>query len=198
MLSLALSSGPSGELVNKRELAAILGISQPTLADWIDRHADFPVVERGTNGKEWRFDAAAVAEFIRAKDEEAAREEADRRARLAQLGLPFTDPGDAAAPASTDYTLDDIKRIQLADKLRTERGFLVSVPETRQHLTASIARWNRSLHAVIRQAARDFALPDAIARALDERLAEAQRQFVRELRGGANLFDDDDDARRLA
>lgn len=186
-MSVALSSPPI-ERVNKRELAALLSVSLPTIAAWIERYPEFPVLDRGTNGKEWAFDPIAVSDFIAAIQAAEAAAEAERKARIQQLGLPFTDPGDGASADGQAYTLDDIKRIQAMDKLRQERGFLVDVSETRQALTAAVARWNRAQRAVVNQLARDFALPDAVARAMTDRFAEAQRQFVRDLRQDADLL----------
>ena len=88
--------GAAPVLVNKAEVAGILGISLPTLAAWIARYSDFPVYERGANGREWRFDAAAVRAWELSRREAEARDEAARRDLLAQFALPLTDPGDAA------------------------------------------------------------------------------------------------------
>lgn len=174
--------------VNKRELAAILGCSLPTVSAWIDRYPDFPVIDRGTNGKEWHFDPEAVTAYVAELKAAEARQAAEQQARIQQLGLPFTDPGDGVQPSTANYSLDDIKRIQALDKLRMERGFLVDVSETRQAFTAAIARWSRAQRAVINQAGRDFNLPDGVTRALFDRMAEAQRQFVRDLRQDADLL----------
>lgn len=186
-MSLVLSSNPV-DPVNKRELAAILGRSVPTVSAWIERYPDFPVLDRGTNGKEWRFDPAAVAAFVTDLDAAEARATAERQTRIQQLGLPFTDPGDGVQPTNAGYTLDDIKLIQATDKLRMERGFLVDVSETRVTFTAAIARWNRAQRAVIHQAGRDFNLSEAVTRGLFDRFAQAQRQFVRDLRQDADLL----------
>lgn len=187
-MSLALSSeappapvGAAPVLVNKAEVAGILGVSLPTLAAWIARYPDFPVYERGTNGREWRFDAAAVRAWELARREAEARDEAARRDLLAQFALPLTDPGDAAAGEGI-ASLEEIRRIREADKLRVERGFLVDVSQLRQALTGAVAKWNRASHAAVRQAARDLNLPDAVNRAILAALAEAQNQFIRDLR----------------
>jgi hypothetical protein len=192
-----LSADPAPEVVNKRELAAVLGVSLPTLNNYLDRYADFPVLEPGANGKEWRFDALAVRAYLAQRDAEEARAEAARRERIAQLGLPLTDPGDAAGGPAT-YTLDDLKRIREADALRLKRGFLADVQETRLHLSAAVGAWNRAQASVLRQTARDFNLPDAVVRAIEDRMADAQRQFVSKLRRDADLFGEGDDERRLA
>jgi phage terminase Nu1 subunit (DNA packaging protein) len=189
---LALSSeappvplGAAPVLVNKAEVAGILGISLPTLAAWIARYSDFPVYERGANGREWRFDAAAVRAWELSRREAEARDEAARRDLLAQFALPLTDPGDAATGDGV-ASLEEIRRIRESDKLRLERGFLVDVSSLRQQLTAAVTKWNRATHATLRQAARDLNLPDAVARELQARLADAQTQFLRDLRADAD------------
>lgn len=191
-MSLALSSEAppaphSGApvLVNKAEVATILGISLPTLAAWLAKHPDFPVYERGTNGREWRFDAAAVRDWELARRAAEAREEAARAALVAQFALPGLDPGDVATDDTGVASLELLRRIREADKLRQERGFLVDVSQLRQTLGAAVAKWNRATHAVIRQAGHDFNLPDAVTRAIADRLAEAQTQFLRDLRTDA-------------
>ncbi len=173
--------GAAPVLVNKAEVAGILGISLPTLAAWIARYSDFPVFERGANGKEWRFDAAAVRAWELSRREAEARDEAARRDLLAQFALPLTDPGDAAAGDGV-ASLEEIRRIRESDKLRVERSFLVDVSQLRQALAEAVAKWNRASHAALRQAARDLNLPDAVARAILAAQAEAQTQFLKDLR----------------
>ncbi|MEM5542925.1 terminase small subunit [Sulfitobacter sp. AS92] len=53
--------GRRGQLLNRTEMADHLGISMPTLDDWIRRGC--PVVERGGRGKAWSFNSAEVREW---------------------------------------------------------------------------------------------------------------------------------------
>jgi len=168
-----------GVEVNKRELAVCLGVSLPTVSAWIDRYPDFPIVERGTNGREWRFDVEAVRGFMRRREEEEERAETARAEQIRQVSLPTTDPGDIAG--NDVLTLDQIRAIRATDELRRSRGFLVSVPELRQAMTAAIARWSAAELSVLQQAGRDLALPEPVVRALQDRFADARRQFVRSL-----------------
>lgn len=50
-----------GRLVNRAELAEILGISLPTVNAWVKDK--MPVVRVGTRGVEWQFDTAAVIQW---------------------------------------------------------------------------------------------------------------------------------------
>ena len=191
-LSLALSSdGPAGApalRLNKRELARVLSVSLPTVGAWIERYPDFPVLQSGTNGREYQFDPVAVRAFIAARQAEEERVDAERAAAIDQLGLALEDQADGAPAALTARErLDHVRALQAEDKLRVERGFLVSVPAPRQAMNAAIARMNRTLTAALRQGGRDFNLPDAVVRGLLERIAEAQRQLIRELGDEAGL-----------
>ncbi len=61
-------------VVNKEQLGKWLGISQTSLSRWMMRYgADFPVLSRGSHGVEFKFDAQAVSDFLRARKEEQAR-----------------------------------------------------------------------------------------------------------------------------
>lgn len=76
-----------GEILNRTQLAAHLGVAMPTLDDWVRRGC--PVVSRGGRGKQWRFNTADVRhwreEFIRAsaQDTRTASAEELRRRKLA-------------------------------------------------------------------------------------------------------------------
>ena len=191
-LSLALSSEAATAVpalrLNKRELARALNVSLPTIAAWMDRYPDFPVLQEGTNGREYQFDPLAVRDFMAEKAAEEERAELEKAAAIAQLGLPLQDQSDTQSDVLKPRDrLDHVRAMSAEDKLRIERGFLVSVPAQRQAMTSAISRWNRALHAAVRQCGRDFNLPDAVVRALGERLSETQRQFVRELGAEAGL-----------
>jgi phage terminase Nu1 subunit (DNA packaging protein) len=176
--------------VNKRELARILSVSLPTVSAWLDRYPDFPTLQVGRNGLEYQFDPIAVRAFMAAKEEAEEAEEAARTAAIAQLGLSLETPAAALADAlSPRERLDHVRAIQAEDELRVKRGYLVSVPTVRQAMTAAVARWNRMNRAALRQAGHDMALPDAVVRALQDRLGETQAQFIRELGYEAGIAD---------
>ncbi len=185
-MSLSLSSdapAPAPVRVNKRELAQVLGVSVPTINAWLDRHEGFPIVQEGTNGREWQFDAIAVRAFLDDRRAEEEREEARRQAAIAQLGLPLDDvSGEVTSALSGKERLQELRALKAEDDLRVQRGYLVSVPETRTMLGNAIGRWNRAIHAAILQAGRDMNLPATVIRALDDRLDETQRGLVRDLR----------------
>ncbi|WP_052954873.1 terminase small subunit [Microvirga vignae] len=86
-------TGVTGRLVNRADLAALWGTSLPTIDAWVRQGC--PFVKRGSKGKEWQFDTAAVAEWRISRAVEDAlsdvqdeggrmsREEADRRRAVA-------------------------------------------------------------------------------------------------------------------
>ncbi|WP_323162852.1 terminase small subunit [Stenotrophomonas maltophilia] len=58
-----------GQRVNRSQLAAVFGISLPTVDAWVKAGA--PYVTKGGSGKEWAFDTADVARW---REERAANE----------------------------------------------------------------------------------------------------------------------------
>ena len=176
-------------LVNKRELARVLQCSLPTVDRLIDRHGDrFPVVAAGALGREWQFDAQAVLDFLREVDhaQQAAGEARD--AELQQYALPFM-PADDESKGLKPADLLALAKVREAQRREArEVGFLVPTAEVRQALGTAFARLAVRLRAEIRQAAQDHNLPDAVTRALLERVASAQRDFA----GNAEKFLDPD------
>ncbi len=86
-------TGNGGRIVNRAGLAALCAVSLPTIDAWVRK--DCPVLERGSAGREWQFDSAAVIEWrISTAVENAvagyqnqsgntSKEEADRRRAVA-------------------------------------------------------------------------------------------------------------------
>lgn len=82
-----------GRPLNRAELASLCGVSLPTVDNWVEKGC--PYVERGSKGREWQFDSAAVIDWrIQRAVENAvsgyedtsgnvSREEADRRRAVA-------------------------------------------------------------------------------------------------------------------
>lgn len=176
-------------LVNKQSLALWLGISLPTLSAWMLRYgADFPIVERGSNGRDYKFDAAAVADFLRAKRDEqaAARDQAaaQRDEQLAQLRLPFDLPG-VEAPPKASSAKDEIEAWKLRRIQREEAeraGALVPAAQVADSFRAAFGRLSRDMHAFVRQIGREQGWPDPLVRQLERRLSDQQRASVEAIR----------------
>lgn len=75
-----------GKKVNRRELAAVFGISLPTVDAWV--RAGCPYDQRAAAGREWIFDTADVArwrEELAAADAAGEDVQDERRLRLRKL-----------------------------------------------------------------------------------------------------------------
>ena len=82
-----------GRTVNRAELASLCGVSLPTIDAWLRN--DCPIVERGSKGRESKFDSASVIKWIKDTavadavsglidaDGKVSRDEADRRRAVA-------------------------------------------------------------------------------------------------------------------
>jgi terminase small subunit / prophage DNA-packing protein len=82
-----------GKILNKADLASLHGVSLPTIDSWIRKGC--PFTQRGSKGKEWQFDSAAIVEWLLTKAVEDATGdiskvsyvEAKRRKVAAQAAL---------------------------------------------------------------------------------------------------------------
>jgi phage terminase Nu1 subunit (DNA packaging protein) len=181
-LSLVLSSA-SGPVLNKAELAHALKVSLPTLSRWQLRYADFPVLERGTNGRDYKFDAAAVFAFLRARQEEQEAANAEKDEQLSQLLLPFEIAAETA-PASRLSPKEELEALKLAEKkleIAVRAGQLVAVAEVANAVETVLRRLSSDMHAFLRQVGREQQWPDGYMRAVDARLTERQRASVKDL-----------------
>lgn len=169
--------------VNKKELAAILGCSPQTLSAWVDRFGEaFPVIDRGTNGKEWRFDPPAVIAFLQSKHDAEAREAAERAAWLQQYALPgLTSPDDVEGVTKPSDLLALAKVRQIHRREQMEAGLLVPTSDVRMVLTGAIAKLNRFFQSILTQMARKHGWSDAQLRDATAMAHEAQRAFVRDV-----------------
>jgi phage terminase Nu1 subunit (DNA packaging protein) len=186
-------------LVNKAELADVLGVSLPTISALIRRYPDLPIVRRGTNGEAWQFDPLAVRTFIAAQKAEEARSEAARSELLAQFSLPIDD-----ITPDSDKRLAPEQRAKLAEarlkehRLARESGLLVPTTEVRQALTTAFARLNKDFTAFLRGLAREHSWPEPILRRHEAELADAQRRFVAQAADYLTDHPDDVQQRRLS
>ena len=85
--------GKTGRIVNRADLASLCGVSLPTIDAWLRKGC--PIVERGSKGREAKFDSAAVIKWIKDSavadavsgmqddDGRVSRDEANRRRAVA-------------------------------------------------------------------------------------------------------------------
>lgn len=173
-------------LVNKAELADILGCSLPTLNDWIRKDPDFPVEARGSNGVEWQFDADRVIEYRRQQREAEEAEALRRREAMEQYRLPLLGADLGGSSGSGAFTpqqeLALVRKRQLELEMAKEAAFLLQTVDVRQNLSIAITHLNRSLQSLPGQVGRQFGLPEATVRAMRSFVDTYQRNLVRELR----------------
>lgn len=175
-----LDVAPSQSLiVNKRELAKILECSLPTLDNLIDRYSDFPVLQRGSNGIEFQFGAAAVIEFLRAKTEEEAHAADERRSLFEQFKLPIDEvaggEGADLAPAQrAQMALARSREHELALKV----GMVLPRSDHRQACDLLVRGVGQFLDQLPTQLARFHNLPEAVVRSMRSMIDEQRRAFV--------------------
>ena len=82
-----------GRSVNRADLASLCSVSLPTVDSWVEKGC--PYIERGSKGREWKFDSAVVIEWriqravenaVSGYEDESgnvSKDEADRRRAVA-------------------------------------------------------------------------------------------------------------------
>ncbi|MBU8538718.1 terminase small subunit [Falsiroseomonas tokyonensis] len=90
--------------MNKGDLARFLGMSLPTLNNRLATDPDLPVVQRGTNGHPWVFDAQAVKAHLDRKAQLRAEEEAARKAYLDSIQMDGLGPSEGQRRGSSALT----------------------------------------------------------------------------------------------
>ena len=184
---------------NLAEMADVLGVSLPTMREYIKRWPDLPVIERGGQGAAWQFDAPAVAAFVKAREDEEKEAREQRNASLAQMSLP--DDLFAADPQTAGMSATDLgkyyRALREGDELAKSRRLTISIGEGRQHLEPAWAFLSQEMRAVPGIIGREFNLPHDLVRAWTRRVNEILRQthpkFGIFLYGGPPPGLDDDD-----
>lgn len=69
-----------GRIVNREELAEILGYSKPTVSSWIEEGC--PVVTHGGRGRSFEFDTEAVVKWLLARERAERKKETAARAAV--------------------------------------------------------------------------------------------------------------------
>lgn len=174
-------------LVNKAELADILGISQPTLNDWLRKDPNFPVVARGSNGVEWQFEPGAVIQYRAEVAEAEAAEARKRQEAMEQFRLPLLAdaPSGGAAPGgllTPQQELAMSRKRQLDIEMAKEARFLVQTAELRPVLHGTLTELGRHLQSLPERMGRKFGWPPDVVLEMRSAMDEAQREAVRKLR----------------
>lgn len=166
---------------NKRELAAFLRVSIPTVDGYI---ADgCPILEGGSNGRPYIFDFRAVWEWRRARDEARELADAHRRQAIAdEQGRLF---GDELAPA--DPELEKLSPKARAEIIRSQRELLllqerqkslVRVDAVVVLLAEAFASLKQSILTLPDALQRQFGLSDVVAAAFADAVADRLNDAV--------------------
>lgn len=169
-------------LVNKAELAKIVGVSLPTMSSIIARYPDMPIERQGRSGEAWQFDADSVVDFLRTKRAEEAEEVASRTDLLSELRLPFDEePSPEAAGLTPAQQLAAVKTRMLLAKEAREAGHLVPVTDVRMALNSAVSGLSQSLDAFPARIGRRHNLPAAVVDEIAKDLDGLRVAFVRGL-----------------
>ncbi len=166
---------------NFEEMAYKLGVSKPTLRDWIAKWEDFPILSRGTNGVSYRFDPRAVIAFIATKREAEDQDRARRAELLGQIELPFGPSRTGDGREVDTAELAQLYRVaKQADELAVSRGQLLRVAEVRPHLAEMLARLRAGALALPRRWGTRHNLPGPVVAAIRHDVEE----WLREMHAG--------------
>ena len=171
-------------LVNKRELAPLLGVTIPTVDRWLRMWPEFPVTERGGPGQPWGFDPEAAQAFVAGKREAADHAKLERSERLAQFALPLFDGAEppvaaGARSAGELLALARLRRLQREEAIAA--GRLVDARRAAETLAAVFGRLGRDLRAGLRRIVAAHGIPADAAAEIEAAFAEQQRAAVRRL-----------------
>ncbi|WP_298214619.1 terminase small subunit [Acidocella sp.] len=184
-------------LVNKDKLAELLGCSLPTVSALIKRYAEFPVVQRGGLGVEWKFDPQAVVEFLQARRAEEESQRLERDEQLAQLRLPSLFRDEPGGKVSIDDQLKAARLRQIEREELKEAGFLVPTHEIRAALERMIRRYAQIQESAVQRVCAAHNLPEAVRRAMAREFDEARAAFVQEMMARVSPGEEDHEPRTL-
>ena len=171
-------------IVNKLELCRIIDTSVPTLNQLILKYGpQFPCVERGGPGREYQFEADDVVEFLRQKEEEAARAGAERDELMRQYTLPGVEVDAPGFSPADQLRLAQLRKLEREEQIRC--GMLIEASELRAVLTDAFGRLGRDMSSAIEQVLRESNIPPTVIRSIRAQFDEARRGFVKKV--GADL-----------
>lgn len=181
---------PAQRVCNLSELAFVTGVSATTLSKWAREQSDFPVAERGSNGRAYQFDAAAVQAWI---DNHKAEADAEAEARQAQLALWRADMyGDDPNPEHRPLTASERKAEAEAalaeDKVRRLRGELVELAPLEVCLTQALVELRNALSQVAAEVAREHGLPRETRIAMQNAVEHRMNAFADQIGDPATFF----------
>ena len=170
--------------LNKKEMAKRIGVSLPTLTSWIERWDDFPIIERGTNGARYRFNAHDVLLYISEKQAEERAKTAERDERLTSIQLemaelfPEEERGSEESHSDIKKELDAWKLRGLKRKEAELSGRLLIASEVRDSLMDVLSRLGSETRSFWKRSCIRNGIPAAVVDRLLEDYADVQRALV--------------------
>lgn len=160
----------AGDVLNLEEMATAAGITSRHLKPMIDEDPDFPVIQRGSEGVAWQFDAFKVIAHMIARAEQTL---AERRARIERLqdlaGIVVPEvPMDLSLPE-----IRELDRLQTAAQRRKiEQGNYVPKADFQAVVGDLLAFFQRETLGLISRIDAEGKLPAAIREAVEEDLRD--------------------------
>lgn len=159
-------------VVNKRELARVFDVSEPTIGRWLE--AGCPVLEGGSNGVAYKFDVDQVRAWRRGEEDKAAAERASRQARIDEhqqtlFGQTQLSRREGLSPSETREWL---QAEYYAQKLSAERRELIPREEVQRDYAATLGVIRQRLLGLAPAAARAASLTPEQQHAIDRVVRE--------------------------
>ncbi len=191
MQAAASAAADQAAIVGKRELAAALNWSRPTLDRRLLQDPTFPVRRRGSQAGGWEFELAAVHAYLNGV---RAPEPADD-----QPAEPDAEPSTPAGPggegraahqgeATARQRRDQADAALKEDRLRRQRAELVDVEMMRQSVSTMLAGVATKLNNVPDAIVRRLGLPETAGPVIRDEIDRIRKTMVEDLR--AVLIDD--------
>ena len=160
--------------LNLTDLARARGCSVPALKHYLASRPDFPVLERGGNGKAYKFDPVAVQRYFEAEREAKRQEEAEKEQHLGPLGEMF---GAEAEGRSADQLAKDIANRHRLNDLALKEGLLVPSADMSRELTAIFDWLGRTLGEIPAKLQREHGLSAAVVSSMEDNIDDMRRML---------------------
>lgn len=182
-----LPDGVEDVVVNRAQLARAMAVSENTITKWIGQ--GLPVLEEGTNGREYAFQLGDCYAWRRRREEEDRHARAAADAASAQLAMQFigADENDELAGLSARQIEDLSDALYKRNRTAEQQGELVRAHRVRGLFESMMVLMVNTLEALPDYAEREFGLSPEQVERLQGRCGQALndcRQQLEELTRG--------------
>lgn len=179
-----LPDGIEDRSLNMGQCAKALDVSVPMITRYLDH--GLPVLERGSNGQAYKFQASEVWAWKQTRDADQAAEKAAADRAAAQMALEFRNPDDDDRdPDRPVMSAKEIMEESKADyewnKARELRGDLVRADKVRRLFETVLAEARTQFVSLVDFAEMEFGLTPDQVRTLQTRVDGTLLQMRREL-----------------